>query len=184
MRPMTPARPASWLLAACLMLLAAAAPAAPGGGPAPAFSLPARGGGEISLDEWKGQVVLVNFWASWCRPCLKEIPALQALEAEHRDEGFRLLLVALDEPDDYAGVLQPFTDKWFPGLKSHRRATADMDELVSVLDPAWNELLPTSYVLDRGGAVRARLQGGKSAAEFAAAIAPWLGGEEGAAPSR
>jgi thiol-disulfide isomerase/thioredoxin len=136
------------------------------------------------LQAQEGQVVLVNFWASWCRPCLKEIPVLQALEAEHRDEGFRLLLVALDEPDDYAGVLQPFTDKWFPGLKSHRRATADMDELVSVLDPAWNELLPTSYVLDRGGAVRARLQGGKSAAEFAAAIAPWLGGEQGAAPSR
>lgn len=140
------------------------------------------------LQGQQGQVVLVNFWASWCRPCLKEISVLQALEAEYRGEGLRLLLVALDEPEDHAGVLQPFIDKWFPGLPTYRRATADMDALVSVLDPTWNELLPTSYLLDRGGTVRARLQGGKSAEEFAAAVRPWLGaaavGGQAAAPGR
>ncbi|GIK34193.1 MAG: hypothetical protein BroJett010_07520 [Gammaproteobacteria bacterium] len=160
----------SGLIALALMLPLAAAPsiAAP---PVPALD---AGQFRQVLREQQGQVVLVNFWATWCRACLKEIPALLDLERQYHDRGFRLVAVSLDEPGDYAGVVAPFLDKWFPTLATYRRATADMDGLVSVLDPAWNELLPTSYVLDRAGAVRARIQGGKPVEEFAAAIRPWL----------
>ena len=126
------------------------------------------------LEAHRGQVVLVNFWATWCRPCLKEIPELTALEARLGVRGFVLLPVSLDEPADREAVVRPFLDKWFPGFRSYIRTTPDMDSLVSVVDRAWNEVLPTSYVLDREGRVVARLQGGKPAAEFEAAIGPLL----------
>jgi thiol-disulfide isomerase/thioredoxin len=128
-----------------------------------------------ALEARKDRVVLVNFWATWCRPCLKELPALQALEKQYASRGFELLAVSLDDPADGEPIVQPFLAKRFPSLRSLIRSTPDMDAMVSVVDPAWNEVLPTSYVVDRTGRVAARLQGGKPAAEFEAAIVPLLG---------
>ncbi|MDP2322474.1 MAG: TlpA disulfide reductase family protein [Gammaproteobacteria bacterium] len=127
-----------------------------------------------ALDARRDRVVLVNFWATWCRPCLKELPDLLKLEDKYAAQGFELLAVSLDEPVDRETVVRPFLAKWFPGLRSLIRLSPDMDSMVSVVDPAWNEVLPTSYVLDGTGQVRAKLQGGKSAAEFEAAILPLL----------
>ncbi len=127
-----------------------------------------------ALDARKGKVVLVNFWATWCRPCLKELPELTALEAKYHDRGFVLLPVSLDEPSDREGIVRPFLTKWFPKLHTLTRLSPDMDSMVSVVDNAWNEVLPTSYILDRDGKVHARLQGGKDAATFEAAILPLL----------
>jgi thiol-disulfide isomerase/thioredoxin len=130
-----------------------------------------------ALDARKGRVVLVNFWATWCRPCLKELPDLLALEQKYAARGFDLLAVSLDDPADLEAVVQPFVTKWFPSLRTLIRRSPGMDAMVSVVDPAWNEVLPTSYVLDRNGRVVALLQGGKSAAEFEAAILPLLGNQ-------
>jgi len=127
-----------------------------------------------ALDSRKERVVLVNFWATWCRPCLKEMPELLDLEKKYAARGFELLAVSLDDPADRETVVRPFLARWFPDLHSLIRSSPDMDSMVSVLDPAWNEVLPTSYVLDGTGKVRARLQGGKPVAEFEAVILPLL----------
>ncbi len=127
-----------------------------------------------TLDARQGKVVLVNFWATWCRPCLKELPDLLAIERDYGPRGFELLAVSLDEPEDTGTIVTPFVTKWFPSLRTLVRSTPDMDAMVSVLDPAWNEVLPTSYVVDRNGRVAARLQGGKSRAEFEEAVLPLL----------
>jgi cytochrome c biogenesis protein CcmG/thiol:disulfide interchange protein DsbE len=121
-----------------------------------------------------GRVVLVNFWATWCRPCLEEIPALMQLEANLREQGFDLIAVSLDDPD--AGSIEPFLDKWFPEFRSFVSLESDMDKMVSVIDPYWNEVLPTSYVIARDGAVVKRIQGGSSADDFTAVIRPLLEG--------
>lgn len=118
----------------------------------------------------RGHVVLVNFWATWCRPCLKEIPVLTKLARQYHAQGLRLVAVSLDEPGDLDGVVKPFLAKFFPDFRTYVRLAPDMDGMVSVIDPAWNELLPTSYVLDRQGVVKSRLQGGKTASEFEAAV--------------
>ena len=73
-------------------------------------------------------------------------------------------------------IVRGFLVRWFPELRTLIRRSPDMDSMVSVVDPAWNEVLPTSYLLDRTGRVRARFQGEKSAADFAAVIGPLLGG--------
>ncbi len=118
------------------------------------------------LSELKGHVVLVNFWATWCRPCLEEIPTLMQLETELRDNGFRLVAVSLDEAGSGETLVKPFMNKQFPDFASYLSIEHDMDSMVSAVDQAWNEILPTSYLLARDGSIAERLQGSHSAEEF------------------
>ena len=118
---------------------------------------------ELSASE--GRVVLVNLWATWCTPCLREIPDLLALEAELPAGDFRLLAISMD--DAYSeGWATEFKAKHFPTLVSFINSELDMDTLVSVIDPVWNETLPTSYIFNREGAVVKKVQGKKPIAFF------------------
>ena len=108
------------------------------------------------LDKRQGQVVLVNFWATWCRPCLEDIPLLMQLEDELGERGFTLIAVSLDDAQTAESLVEPFMDKWFPGFTSYQSVEYEMYRTVSVIDPAWNEILPTSYVLARDGSVAER----------------------------
>ena len=113
----------------------------------------------------QGKVVVLNLWATWCTPCLREIPDLMQLETEFSAQGLRLLAVGMDDPTELARV-DAFRAKFFPAFRSYLRNEADMDTLVSVVDPAWNELLPTTYLIGRDGKVVKRIQGKKSLDDF------------------
>ncbi len=117
------------------------------------------------LSARKGRVVLVNLWATWCTPCLREIPDLLALEAESPEADFRLLAISMDDPYSEGWVTE-FKAKHFPTLMSFINAELDMDTLVSVIDPVWNETLPTSYIINRDGEVVKKVQGKKPIAFF------------------
>ena len=97
-------------------------------------------------------MVFVNLCATWCTPCLREIPDLLALEVELPAGDFRLLAISME----YAyieGWVTEFKAKHFPTLVSFINSELHMDPLVSVIDPVWNETLPTSYVFNREGEV-------------------------------
>ncbi len=126
------------------------------------------------LAEQVGKVVLINFWASWCTPCLKEIPALVELARRYRARGFELVSVSLDDPRDIEVIVVPFLNRRFPDFVSYARLDPDMDTVVSVVDTAWNEILPSSYVLDRDGNVAEQIQGGQPIEVFEAAVLPLL----------
>ncbi len=79
-------------------LPASAETAAGAAATAPAFELPLVGGGTASLAQYRGQVVMLNFWATWCGPCKREIPDFIELQREYAEKGFTILGVALDEP--------------------------------------------------------------------------------------
>ena len=83
------------------LVLALPAVAADPSGPAPAFSLGAKGGGTINLAQYKGQVVMINFWASWCGPCRQEMPLLEDIYKKYNKLGFTLVGVNV-EPDSKA----------------------------------------------------------------------------------
>jgi thiol-disulfide isomerase/thioredoxin len=79
------------------------------GAPAPEVSLKDLAGKDVSLSQYKGNVVLVNFWATWCDPCREEIPWLIDMQQKYGPKGFTVLGVAMDE--EGRSVVAPFVDK-------------------------------------------------------------------------
>jgi hypothetical protein len=96
------------------------------------------------------------------------------LEEKYKERGFKLLAVWLDEPKELEANVRPFVAKRFPGFVTYLCKEPDHDKFASVIDTVWNEIMPTDFLLDRLGRLRATLTGGKSLAEFEAAIAPLL----------
>jgi thiol-disulfide isomerase/thioredoxin len=90
-------RVAKGLALAALFVLPAFA-ATTSSGPAPAFQLSGRGGKAIDLSQFKGQVVMINFWATWCGPCRQEMPLLEDIYKKYKPMGFTLVGVNV-EPD-------------------------------------------------------------------------------------
>jgi thiol-disulfide isomerase/thioredoxin len=152
------------------VLLLASAAADVGSRPVPLTAA----GFDALLEAETGRVVLVNLWATWCTPCLREIPELRRLEATLPADEFTLVAIAMDDAATGGGRIAEFVDRHFPGFETYVSMESDMDTLVSVVDPAWNEIMPTSYVLGRDGRVLARIQGGRDYEAFLAVIEPAL----------
>jgi peroxiredoxin len=87
------------------------------GRPAPDFTLPGLDGKMVSLSDYRGKVVLVNIWATWCPPCIAEMPSMEKLYQQLKGDPFEILAVSLDTPG--AGAVAPFMKKHnlsFPAL--------------------------------------------------------------------
>jgi len=127
-------------------------------------------GFKAALQAERGSVLVVNLWATWCTPCLREVPDLLTLADEFESKGVKLIGVSVDDPSPGAAVVEQFRKKYFPAFVTFARNGPQMDELASVIDPSWNEVVPTTYILDRQGKVVKRIQGKKSLAEFREAV--------------
>jgi cytochrome c biogenesis protein CcmG/thiol:disulfide interchange protein DsbE len=77
-----------------------------GGSMAPNFTLPSVEGGSKSLADYRGKVVMLNFWATWCGPCKREIPDFIEMQDAFRDDGFEIVGVSLDQPGEESNVAQ------------------------------------------------------------------------------
>lgn len=131
------------LIVGCLSM--SSVNAADTGGPAPIFSLPTTSGRTVSLDDLKGNVVMVNFWATWCGPCRQEMPKLEALYERYHDLGFTLLGVNVEK--DSSGVA-----KFLKQTPVSFKILLDKDNKVSQL---YNVVaMPSTVLIDRKGNVR------------------------------
>jgi thiol-disulfide isomerase/thioredoxin len=115
-------------------------------------------GAKKTIADFKGKVLLVNFWASWCIPCRKEMPALNALAGKYDGSGFEVLPINLDIGTAGLGKAKAFLEKGnWPNLPLYADSTfAAFDRLKS---EAVSVGLPTSLLLDRNGCELAVLQG-------------------------
>jgi len=133
------------LIAALIVALPAVA-AAPSG-PAPQFTLPSKAGGEVSLAQYKGQVVMINFWASWCGPCRQEMPLLEDIYKKYNKLGFTLIGVNVEPDSNAANNWLKQTPVTFPVLYD-RESKVSQAFAVSGM--------PTTVIIDRKGNVRYR----------------------------
>ena len=115
------------------------------GGAAPDFTLKSKSGKNIKLSEYRGEVVMVNFWASWCGPCRQEMPALEQLYSKYKDLGFVILGVNIDEDSGKAvGMLNKIPVS-FPILFDSNKKISDLYDVTA---------MPTTYLIDRDGNLR------------------------------
>jgi peroxiredoxin len=132
------------VIAAVLVLSAPALAGAPGAA-APQFSLAARGGQNISLAQYKGQVVMLNFWASWCGPCRQEMPLLESIYKKYHKLGFIMLGVNVEPDTQAANEWLKVTPVSFPILYDTESKVSKLYDVAG---------MPTSVIIDRAGKVR------------------------------
>ncbi len=123
---------------------------------APSFSLPDIDGKIISLEDFRGSPVLIDFWATWCPPCRMSIPELVRLQEEYREKGLVILGLSMDDPDQAPdSYLRAFKEKYkinYPILRVNRQVILDYFGLET---PA----IPTMFVVDANGRVVSKIVG-------------------------
>lgn len=132
---------------------------------APDFSLTALTGETVHLSDLKGQVVLVNLWATWCPPCKAEMPTINAFYQAHQAAGFTTLMANMQEDAETVQTFIEANGFTFPVLLDSR---GEMMKLYGVRG------LPTTFIIDRGGLVRHIQTGPITEAELEAVIIPLL----------
>jgi len=120
---------------------------------APEFSLPTLDNKIVNLSSYRGKVVMVHFWATWCPPCVEEIPVLEQLYRAMAGQDFEILAVSVDEGGpEVVGPLSARNKLTFPVLLSPDRSAASLYGTFK---------FPETYVLDREGIVRIKAIGPK-----------------------
>lgn len=120
-------------------------------GQVPDIDLPRLDGGTLNLTDHRGEVVLVNFWATWCAPCIREIPDLAALHEQFGPEGLTIVGVSVDEGG--LDTVRPFAEEHdipYPLVAATAEFTAAFGEVYS---------LPTTFLINRDGEIERRVIG-------------------------
>lgn len=127
-------------------------PALPGVGetnrPAPDITMPALDGGAVRLSDYRGKVVLVNFWGTWCEPCKEETPALEASYQKLKDQGLVIVGVNLrrQEPDEQ--TIRAFLSQYGVSYTTALDVDGEAARLFQISP------IPTSYFIDPAGNIR------------------------------
>ncbi len=124
--------------------------------PAPDFTLKSLQGKNLKLSELAGNVILVNFWASWCGPCRKEMPLLNDLHNKYKNLGFIVLGVNVEEEVDNAKSFIADSPVDFPILFDSKNDVSKLYDIIA---------MPTSAIIDRNGTLRYLHQGYKDGDE-------------------
>ncbi|KKO05506.1 TlpA family protein disulfide reductase [Pseudohongiella sp.] len=119
------------------------------GEPAPDFTLPGVRASDaaVQLSELQGKVVYVDFWASWCLPCLRSLPQINGLYEQYRDQGFEVVAITIDDPVEDA-------TEFLEDLEVPLAYSVVLDATADVMDQYRVVGMPTSFLIDRDGVIR------------------------------
>jgi thiol-disulfide isomerase/thioredoxin len=98
----------------------------------------------------KGKVVLVDFWATWCKPCRAEMPVLAKLSQRLAAKGFDLVTISADEPEQEAAAVK-FLKEGGVTTPGYLKKTEDDDKFNASVDPQWQGAMPALFLYDRSG---------------------------------
>jgi thiol-disulfide isomerase/thioredoxin len=118
------------------------------------------------VKEDSGQVVLVNAWASWCKPCQEELPALMQITEKYYSRGFRLILIAIDDTDIVDQTIRPLLQKVGARFTSYILVKTPDDVFIAKMNSEWTGALPASFIFDRNGKPARMMVGGKTYQQF------------------
>jgi cytochrome c biogenesis protein CcmG, thiol:disulfide interchange protein DsbE len=125
--------------------------------PAPQFALADLQGARVDLAQYRGKVVLLNFWATWCAPCRVEMPRFVQWQQQYGSQGFRIIGVSVD---DSAAPVRPFVAKMrldYPVVMANAKLGGLYGGVYGV---------PVTFLIDRHGVVRARFDGGSDTGQI------------------
>lgn len=125
---------------------------------APDFTLKDEQGRDVRLSDFKGKVVLLNFWATWCGPCKIEMPWFVDFQRKYKDRGFSVIAVSLDE--EGWEVVKPFTEQ----LKLNFPVVIGSDEMADGYGGI--EALPTTFIIDKEGRIASQHMGLVSMSDY------------------
>ncbi len=118
---------------------------------APDFTLLSLDGRKVSLKDYRGKVVFLHFWATWCKPCVEEFPTIERIHQEYKDKGLVILAISIDKGGK--GVVKSFAEKMgvsFPILLSTEG---------KIEKAYWTWGTPTSFLINRNGNILGRALG-------------------------
>ena len=124
---------------------------------APDFRLEKFGGGEVRLADLRGKTVMLDFWATWCGPCIAEMPTLLKLAAEYEAKGVVFLAANRDDPDTARALVGLYIDGRVPALARYAAFADD-----STADAYAVSAIPTTYLIGPGGEIRGSWRGAAS----------------------
>jgi peroxiredoxin len=115
------------------------------GAPAPDFTFPDLNGQMVSLADYKGKVVVLNIWATWCPPCVEEMPSMEKLHQELKDEGFEILAVSIDISGTKAVI---------PFMKKHKLSFSVLTDTKGAIKSLYQTTgVPESFIIDKDGII-------------------------------
>jgi thiol-disulfide isomerase/thioredoxin len=118
----------------------------------------------------KGHVVLVNFWATWCAPCVAEYPSLIELDTKYRSKGLDIIAVSLDLKEDIDGKVKPFVLKQRAVFPQYVLDADDPDAAINAFDKSWQGDIPRTFIYSRSGKLISVLPYQKNYAQFNKAV--------------
>ena len=154
-----------WLYVQLLFVVALTARAADIGEPAPVLSGKLFSGQAFDLAQMRGKVVLVNFYSSYCSFCAYEIGNLENFYEQHRNEGFEVIVVGVDNLEDRGRVERMLGIYELPGVMTDELEHSGFERKYPT---------PTAFVIDREGVVRSRTRGAKTPSYYAENVLPLL----------
>ena len=126
------------------------------------------------MDANKGKVVLLNFWATWCKPCVKEFPDLVKLQNNYKDKGFVLVFISADMPEEIKSKVTPFLNQEKVDFTTYYIGSDKPEDIINYVDKDWQGAIPSTYIYDKEGNVKTSILGTKSYEQFESEITKYL----------
>jgi len=117
-------------------------------------------------DSKKGKVLLINFWATWCKPCVKEFPDLIKLYNNYKDKGFEIVFISTDVPEEVEPKVVPFLRKQGVDFATYYNSFDKPEDLINYIDKNWEGAIPSTYIYDKEGNMTANILGSRDYETF------------------
>lgn len=122
----------------------------------------------------KGKVILFNYWATWCKPCVEEFPDLLKLNDEYKDKDFKIVFVSLDFGKDFPDQTKRFLKKMNVNFITYYNNFKSDEDLINYMDKEWEGSIPGTFIFDKDGSLKKTYIGKTKYADFKKSVDNYL----------